>query len=290
MLKIVFGILLIVQSAFALYPQIDIQGLTGYYSHPKGSASALNASYKIPPVTISHKAITVEIKKETEEVEINDGTTSVAIDLNLAFLDVLKQFDFHETHIKSSKRMFKIDADRLKLNLGSKDFSIQEFSLGSNIENRTISNDDITMLDGFLLEGEISAKLIDFQGITSKEFFQYLYDENQTEESRGPSDVEKMIPLLIRNASASFKDGAIKIYAKMDSWINAGLYINGTANVDWKKSTLSIDIQRAKFGYFSIKKLLLKQIRRLNISNVQVDGAKIVISFNNLQMGQLIAN
>jgi hypothetical protein len=280
MLKVlVLTTVLVSTSVFAVFPKIEIKGLTGSYSDMEGVASASSASYQFEPVKIKHSAITLDLSRSTREVNINDGTTSVDINVNLAFLDVLKSFDFHDTNVASNLKTFEIDSGVFNINIDKKEIFIKDLYLFSDLQNKPEVNDETSILDGFIMNAELKSRSIDFKSIAVKEFLKELMRENPmlAEELEKELGKRIRIPLIIRNTHVSVKDGVFKVFAKIDSWINAKFILNGAANYNKKTSMLELQINKVKIGIFKVTKTLLKLLKKQNLGNVKVVGNKILI-------------
>lgn len=271
--------MLISTQVFAIYPKIQINGLTGSFSNSEGMASATSASYEFNPVKIAHEAITLDLSLNSKEVSLHDGTTTVKIKIDLSFLDILQQFNFHEAVLKSNMRIFEIYSDVFNLYVENKEITIKELTLISDLQNNTEVEDDATVLDGFLMEAELKAKAIDFTSAEVEGFYSDILEENpsRSQTLRRQLRSRAKVPLTVRNAHVSVKDGSIKIFAKLDSWINANLKFNGTAEYDKKEGKLIITVAKIKVGIFKVTKTVLKQLKKLDLGSVKVEGNKIII-------------
>ncbi|MBT4793083.1 MAG: hypothetical protein HON90_16035 [Halobacteriovoraceae bacterium] len=274
---------LIIKSAFAAYPTINIQHMHGDFLDDKGSASAEKAYYIIPNAAkISHKDITIEINKKKKNLVISDPNTTVELVFDFSFINVFKAFTFEELNISSNSKLFTIKSDILDLYVSPKRYHLEDIRFETDVRSLPIPDDeDITVVDGMLLNANLKVKKLEF-----KNFDDVVFDLLQKENPTILPEVKQVfakgifqkLPMIVRSINFDVKKNEFKGTAKIDSYINLWLRLNGSINIDKDAKIIDINIRKAKLGIFSVKRTLLDMARNLKLENITVKGNHIYIN------------
>jgi hypothetical protein len=142
-------------------------------------------------------------------------------------------------------------------------------------------------VEGLILNAVVKAKNLFFKSIEKKYFFDDLKQENPdhiVDLSRMENEA-KSIPLVVRNMNFTVKEGVFTGRALMDSWINLWLRLNGVMSTNKTNTQLTIHLQSARLGIFSIKGTLLKRLRGLNLEGVSIIKDKIIVNLETVVLG-----
>lgn len=285
---------LILNVAHAKLPVIDIKGINGDYLDENGRAHAEKAFYALPNVEIRHQDIEIDFNKNDKSLIIRDPSTTVKLDFNFSFLNIFKAIGFENVNIKSNKKIFTVTSDILDLYIKPQKYHIEDILVETDVTNIPQSDDDdFDILDGLLLTGKIKANKMNF-----KDYDIIIFDDLRAENPEYIQQINELeakveknkIPLVVRLISFSMDRGKFTGAAKLDSYINLWLRLNGSMEVNKDKTLLTIQISKVKLGIFSFKKVLLKQLSKLELNNVKIDGDKILISLKNDLLSQSKAN
>jgi hypothetical protein len=271
---------MITTNAFATFPLVKFENLYGEFVNNNGKAYAESAKYDLDQVKLTHREIEVKFNKKEKHLVIKDDNTTVELKFDFSFLNVFRFLSFEGVNMKSNLKTFETHLDRLNLYIAPNDFVLEDINVSTDLTqvNGPVS-DDTTVLDGFVLNGEITMKSIAFGKIDDKLFMETLIEENANLKSDIlKTFIPKAIPITARNLSLSAKKGKFNGKVLLDSWINANLYIGGEIKNLVKENKLQINLQKAKLGYFSIKKLVLKNIKKLNLDSIEVKGQIITVN------------
>jgi hypothetical protein len=269
-------------NAFAGFPLVKFDGVYGEFELKEGRAFAKNAKYDLEQVKIAHKEIDVKFNNREKNLVINDNNTTVELKFDFSFLNVFQSFSFDGVSMDSSAKAFDLALDNLALHIKPKDYNAEGLKVSSDlsvIDAEDLPSGDIDILDGFVLNGSISFKKLIFGNVDAQNIMLGLISENPDREVeiRESFTGLKSIPLKLRNLMLSTQKGRITGRVILDSWINANLYIGGQLVHKKKQNNLEITLTRAKLGYFSIKRLVLKEIRNLGVDAITVKGNLIVV-------------
>jgi hypothetical protein len=287
--KMILISLLVMNSAIAAFPIIDVQNISGDYLDGNGTAYAEKAFYVVPKVKIAHKDITIEFNKKQKSLIINDPSTTVELEFDFSFMNVFKAFTFNNLDIKSDAKLFKIDSERLELFIAPKKYNMEEFYIETDVRNIPAQDDeDITIVDGLVLNAAMSIKKIEFAGFDDV-VFDDIRIENPTFTTEANVLAEKArktnIPMIVRHVDYTIKEGKFAGKAKIDSYINLWLRLNGIVKTNKDNTILDIHLTRAKLGFFSIKGTILKMVRNLKLDGVVVKGNHIIVDVSTVVVG-----
>ncbi|MEE2671139.1 MAG: hypothetical protein VYA54_05485 [Bdellovibrionota bacterium] len=274
-------------AAFGSFPEINVEELNGTYLDAKGRAHAMKAQYVLPKVEIKHENIDVVFDKVERKLRISDPSTSVTLDFDFSFLNIFKSFEFTGVEIKSIDKLFWVQSDVLNLFINDTSYNLDDFYVETDVRNiPTQDDEDISIVDGLILNAVFNTKTLRFSNVDKEKFLEDLRLENndRIEEISNLSS-DKNIPVVVRNISYVVKDGVFHGKALMDSWINLWLRLNGKMSTNKENSELTIRIDRAKLGFFSIRGTLLKRVRALNLEGVQVIGNEIKVKLDTVILG-----
>lgn len=284
-MKILLLALLVSTSAFAKFPLINIQGIHGDYLDEKGKASAEKAFYVVPNVKISHQNIEIDFNKKDQNLVIRDPQTTVELGFNFDFLNIFKAIAFEDVNIKSNEKVFTVNAGILDLYIKPKQYRFHEVMVQTDVSNLPQTDiDDIDILDGLILTGKLASRKMTF-----RDYDVIVFDELRAENPEHIEEINEIekrvkkfkIPLVVRLIKFDMDKGKFTGRAKLDSYINLWLRLNGSMKVNKEQTLLTIQIDRVKLGIFSFRKILLRQLRRLNLNNVTIDGNKILVKLKN---------
>lgn len=276
----------------AKFPEIDVQDLNGTYLDEKGSAHAMQARYVLPKVEIKHQDIDVIFDKVEKKLRISDPSTSVVLDFDFSFLNIFKSFDFSGVEVKSTDKIFTIQSEMLNLFINQTSYDLEDVYVETDVRNiPTQDDEDITVIDGLILNAILRMKSLRFTDASKSEFFDDLRSENpehiaEINQLEKQKDDSKMIPLAVRNISYVVQEGVFNGKALMDSWINLWLRVNGEMATNKNNTEITIRLDRAKLGIFSIRGTLLKRVRRLNLEGVTVNKNTITIKLDTVILNQ----
>lgn len=282
-MKLFLCVMLLSTSVLAKFPLIDIQRMSGEYVEGEGKAYAEKAFYVIPKAKISHEQIEIDFSKLSKSILIKDPSTSVELEYDFSFLDVLKAFSFNELNIKSTDKLFTIVSDVFDIYIDPTKYHIEKFLVETDVRNIPTSDaQDISILDGIILNGRLEAKKMQF-----KDFDLTLFDDLRLENPGHKQEITKVqksnklsIPMIVRHMKFKADEGRIVGKALMDSYINLWFRVWATMKTNKRNSELIITVNKAKLGIFSIRSTLLKAIARLKLDKVNVDVKRRTITID----------
>lgn len=293
MKKFILLAAMLCSSVYAAFPLIKVDDISGSFSDRTGSAYAEYVSYDLNVVKINHKKIEVEFNQKEKNLVLNDLNTSVELNFDFSFLNVFKSLSFSNVDIRSNPKLFTSSLEELSLFIDPREYALKNVEIGSDLTNVARDINDISILEGFILNGDIAVKSISFGPISPESLREDIVAENPALEKEANEFLSKaeaamgqgMIPVMGRNFRMVIKEKTFSGSVLLDSWINVWLYLGGKIESDEKKQKLYIDLYKAKLGIFSVKGLALKAVRALKLETVQVDGNRITVD-----LGKVLAS
>ncbi len=282
-MKFVF-VLLFCQLSLASFPLIRVDNASGSLRNSSGHAFIDRANYVLNVVTLSHDKININLSKPDKNLIIKDTNTSVKIDFDFSFLETFNSFDFYDLDLLSKDYDFKISIPRTKLLIKNSYYNLSQLEV-STFNNKNEVPRNFTILRGLIRNAKLTLDSLTFgQKFIDDEFLETVRHENNFDQNKLNEIFfkdNKLVPIRsVDKVYFESKEGDFTLNARIDTYLNFGLYIGGklTKRVEEGQTFLDMDIFYAKMGYFSIRKILLKQVRNLNLKNVTVNGSRITLA------------
>tara|TARA_Y100000780_G_scaffold132772_1_gene119417 strand:- start:129449 stop:130357 length:909 start_codon:yes stop_codon:yes gene_type:complete len=276
--------LFLISSAWASFPLVKVDNISGTYSEKKGKAFAEHASYDLDVVKIDHKNIEVEFNNIEGNLVLNDPNTTVEINFDFSFLNVFRTIAFNGVNIVSTQKKFISNMNELRVFIEPTEYVLEEVELSSDISGIGGDLKEISILEGLITNGDLGVKTVNFGKIDSEKFRAQVIAENPDVKAEAykmfsVNESTKSIPVTGRNLRLVSKDQSFSGSLLLDSWINAWFYFGGKVENDPDAKKLYIDLYKAKIGIFSVRGLALRTIRNLNLESVSVEGNRIIVDF-----------
>lgn len=265
-------------NAMAFFPDIDVKSISGRYIDGKGSAFAHSAIYDLDVVKISHENIDVKFNIVSKNLVLNDKNTTVKLKYDFSFLNFLKAATFESLNIESKSKKFEVSAPEVNIFVDEDQIEFIEMGILSDLEGATINTDgDIDIFSGVLINGQIDIKKARMLSYDLTDLYNDIVVEYpELNEDKSLQKTAK-IPLIVRNLRLNLKESSFSGRALLDSWINAWVYVGGKIENDTKSKKVKITLTKAKLGVFSIRKILLRKLRKAGINGVTVRGNVITV-------------
>jgi hypothetical protein len=281
MRKILVVLMMLSSTTFAAFPILDFQNINGDFHDNRGNAYAEKAKYDLQNVKISHKQIEVKFNKIQKNLVLKDANTTVELGFDFSFLNIFKAFTFSGVDVTSTARRFDLFLESLNLYIDKSVYSVEDIDLRADVTNLVNSDADIDIIDGFMLNGDLNIGVMRFGDINSDLWLSSLMEENPSEKDfiQKNLNVLKKIPLIVRNLRMVVRKETFSGSCKLDSWINFNLYLGGTMKHFAKENKVVINLLKAKLGYLSMRKVILKALGLLKLQGVSINGSEITIDF-----------
>lgn len=263
---------------YAGFPEFKLTNLSGTYENKHGSAFAEYASYNLDVVRIEHKVIHVKFNNVEKNLVLSDNNTSVRLKFDFSFLNVFQALEFDSVNAKSEKAKFLTKIDELGVFIEPSEYILNNLEISSDLTNMDINANEIDMLEGFIMHGNLFVEKIAMKSIHADDIQDDLgrtFPDLRT--NRDPNARPLKIPLVGRNFHLTIDKKEFSGKVLLDSWINAWLKLAGSLDYKKNEQLLRITIDKAKLGIFSVRGLLLRKIKKLNMDTVQVDGNVIIV-------------
>lgn len=282
----------LIPNAFCAFPLLKFEDVSGEYMNGKGKAYAKNAKYDVGEAVISHQEIDVTFNRKEKNLVLREGNSVVELKvIDFSFMNVFKSFDFAGTFLESTSNKFSLETDHINFDIAPKQYKVSNLSISSDLSS--VSSDelppsrDIDILDGVIINGLIKLKKLNFGNVEVLSLLEGLVEENPKEAIQIKNSLKGLakIPIVLRNFSLSVNRGVVSGRVLLDSWINANVKVGATLEHLNKENRLLITLTRAKLGIFSIRRFVLREVRKLNIEAISVRGNIIEVD-----LGKVLIN
>lgn len=268
-------IFLFSSSAYAIFPKISAQGVSGFYKLGDGTAYAEYVEYELPEVKLIHKNIDFKFNKPEKNLVIFDGNTSVSIKFDFSFMNVFHIFDFKNVALSSENKKFAFNVDQIHVLVEPQEFTLNNVNLVADLkEIEQIA--DISFLEGFLINGELKVDDVLLGDFIEKEFSQNL---SLLKEIKKDGLINK-IPIAGRMAKVHIQNGKFDGQVLLDSWVNLWLRFGGDIYLTKDEKKLEIVLKKAKLGHLSIRSFILRRLSRIQNERIKIEGNKITIEID----------
>lgn len=268
--------------SFAGFPIVKVVQISGEYQDKKGTAYAENASYDLEDVKISHRDIKVKFNKILKNLVLSDDNTTVELKFDFDFLNVFNSINFEGVDIFSGGNQLDMNLTDFNVFIDTDAYHLNRVVLSSDITQYNTDGQDISMLNGLLLNGELKVNYIDMGSVKTSKLKKELVEEEVVEALNETLEKNIQIPVIARYLSLKINKGAFTGAVLLDSWLNAWLRLNGSVENKEKEGKLIITLNKAKLGWFSIRRFLLRKVGELNTETISVDGNKIIIKLESV--------
>lgn len=267
-------------AANADYPNLSVNNISGKFYEDKGTAFAQLANFEFQQVSLTQKNTKLDFDRPDKNLVLQNENTKIQLKVDFSFLNMLEFFEFNGVNIQSDLKRFNIDAPFFTVGIGKTgEYTLKNIEIESDISKEPNVNQDIDILLGFLIKGEINIKSIFLGILDRKAFLKQILAENPGSEKLIEKTFDKnaFLPLTIRNLRLLVKTSTFSGSAFLDSWLNATVYYGGKIEYQKEEKLLTVSLLKARLGYFSIRSLLLRTIASLGIDSIEVRGSDIII-------------
>lgn len=273
-------ILIFISSSYSIaaLPELLFENVNGEYFLQKGHAHVMNAKYKIDNVELTHEDIGVTFNMKKKNLMLQGPNTEVLFGFDFSFLKIFKELNFSGVDVKLKDKEFLTSANKLHTKVGKYTYRLRNLKIDAQIQNMMDDNNMDQILDSFITKGAISVDRIAYRPVTLKQFTSdLLFDKVDVKQF---SFASKIFKATLKWAKVKVVKGRISGSVLVDSWINAWLKFNGRIINIKKSNILKIELTKAKFGYFGVKRFVLKALKKLESDKISVNGNIIRILIN----------
>ncbi len=261
------------------FDKVDLKNFTLDYRDSKGVASFEKLEAQVGDFSLSFKDYQIDLQKEEGKILFQKEDTSLLIDqIQGSVLDSVTILSLNNASLYvEPEARFKFHMDGGEFELGDGVQSLGQVSMECKSE-RGRNGDVLSFLRPCFTLGQLSIPYLnisDFSKGTMAEVFPIEEIENQDfkeeiKKLKGPDSL-KEIKLFVAN-------NRYKLSLKTKFILNLKLKMEGKAEYQEEQNRIVFTVEKAKIGFFSVRKRILKEIQKAGIKNVQVFGYNIIIN------------
>ena len=258
--------LFLIHSAFAL-ETLSLSNLKGSYEKDRGdfSAEIVDVNFDNMGVNLTDSLLSIE-KSETQFILKQENITFKYGYEKDTFLDTVGLFQVEHLSVDLKKsQALKVDLRNIAVEIGDGVQSLPHLSLNCKKTSKFLAEFALPCLElGYLSIKEV---LLDSKSTDT-------VTKALTSGDMGIAALDKL-----ENIELAIMNGRYTLSLKTKFIFNIKVKATGSMRFDEKNQQLIIKLEKAKAGFFSVKKRLLKEIREADFKAVKVNGDVIVVSF-----------
>lgn len=215
----------------------------------------------------------IDITKGEGNLLFNKDDTSFRLDgIDQSVLDAIRALSAERIDFKGiANKSLKLDFKHGAISLGDEVHGLNELT----IDCFTNTRGDDTLVS-FLIpcfdNGKIDIPTIHLAQKSAQRLAALWEHEPVEREKRSI-----FLPKKLEDIKINIVEQKFDLSLKARFIFKLKLKINGTAVLNQKKNIAVFDIQQAKVGFVNVKKILIKMLAKLDVTNVSVEGSIITV-------------
>ena len=261
-------------SSFADFPELDFQNLSIIVDGSDGNISGDFARYAAGPVWIKHADFNFNFHQKPNKLIIEDGTTAVSLQHQLPFLNSFQKFHLHNVKLSSTGGLFTTDFNRLEIITERSFFDVSETNASCN-GKATMSDIGAfdSVINSCLNRGVLGITKLDFKNDKLTHFFS---DVQQMSGSKNPFKINQ-----VKDIKLELTENKLYAEATIKPVVKITIKVNGSVAYNDKKNEVAIKVEKAKWGFLSIKALLFKLLEKIKMEEVRVEKPYLYVDLSN---------
>jgi len=261
------------------FEKVDIKNFTVDYRSGMGTASFEQLSTKVGDFSLNFKGYQVDIKKENEKILFSKEDTSLLVEkiqgsvldsISVLALDNASLFIDPEVALK-----FYMDGGEFELGDGIQSFGQMNLECKSE---RNRNGDVMSFLRPCFKLGKLSIPYLNIDEL-SKGTLAEAFPVSEIEGVDYSEEIKKIKgPDVLKDINMMVYKNRYNLTLKTKFIVNLKLKMEGKAEYQEEQNRVVFTVEKAKVGWFSVRKKVLKEIQKAGIKNVQVFGYNIIIN------------
>lgn len=271
-LIMVLAVLLNFQVMALEFERVDIDNLNLSFDGRSGSANLEAGHYKTSKFTFAIGASEAYMAKESNLLHLQYQSLDFHLDLEQGgVLDSIGKVDVDGLSLELVPgQKLALRSNRISAEIGD---GIQDFNnIVVECANRTRSSLYTDYLLPCLTLGRVSLPELKLDSLSSKTVANALETEETLEAQNSVKGIDK-----IENIKLNIINNRYMLTFKAKFIIKLKITAGGAAHFNSETSELTMSLEKAKAGIFSVRSKILKEIKKANIKNVRVEGRNIII-------------
>ncbi|MCP4914856.1 MAG: hypothetical protein GY909_17185 [Oligoflexia bacterium] len=267
-LIMLFALLLNFQVMALEFERVDIDNLNLSFDGRSGSANLTAGHYKTSKFAFALGASEAYMAKESNLLHLQYQSLDFHLDLEQGgLLDSLGKVDVDGLSLELIPgQKLALFSNRISAEIGD---GVQDFNnISVECANRSRSQLYTDYLLPCLTLGRVTLPELKLDSLSSFTVAKAL----ETEEENSVQGIDK-----IENIKLNIINNRYMLTFKAKFIFKLKITASGGANFNSETSELTLSLEKAKAGIFSVRSKILKEIKKAKIKNVRVEGRNIII-------------
>ncbi|MFT6071093.1 MAG: hypothetical protein ACJAT2_002082 [Bacteriovoracaceae bacterium] len=261
------------------FDKVDLKNFTLDYRDSKGAASFEKLEAKVGDFSLSFKDYQVDLQKDQGKILFQKDDTSLLIEqIQGSVLDsvTVLSLDNASLYVEPEAR-FKFHMDGGEFELGDGVQSLGQMSMECKSE-RGRNGDILSFLRPCFTLGHLSIPFLNISEF-SKDSMAKVFPIEEIENQDFSEQIKKIKgPDSLKDIKLFIANNRYNLSLKTKFVLKLKLKMEGKAEYQEAQNRIVFSVDKAKIGFFSVRKLVLKEIQKAGIKNVQVFGYNIIIN------------
>lgn len=261
------------------FKKVDMRNFTVDYRSGLGSAAFEYLDVKVGDFGLTFKDYQVDIKKDQGQILFAKEDTSLLVDkIQGSVLDSVSVLALHNASLLVDPEVaLKFHMDGGEFEMGNGIQSLGPLSLECKSERGRNGNIMSFIRPCFKL-GRLAIPELTISEL-SKDTLGNFFPVDEIEEADLSEQVRKLKgPDKLKDINLMVYNNKYTLSLKTKFIVKLKLKIEGNAIYQEEQNRIVFSVDKAKVGWFSVKKLVMKEIKKAGIKNVQVFGYNVIIN------------
>lgn len=261
------------------FQKIDMRNFTVDYRGGLGTAAFEHLDAKVGDFSLTFKDYQVDIKKNADNIYFAKEDTSLLVDqIQGSVIDSISTLALNNASLFIDPEVaLKFHMDGGEFEMGDGTHSFGQLTLECKSERGRNGNVFSFVRPCFKL-GRLSIPQLDISDL-SKDTMGKIFPVSEIEGQDYREEERKLKgPDVLKDINMMIYNNKYNLTLKTKFIVNLKVKISGNAVYQEEQNRIVFSVDKAKVGWFSVKKLVMKEIKNAGIKNVQVFGYNIIIN------------
>lgn len=263
----------------AEFKNVDIANFTVDYKNGMGTAAFEHLKVQVGDLHVSLKDYLVDINKDESNILFAKEDTSLLVDkIQGSVIDSVEILALHNASIYiNPETALKFHMDGGEFAMGDGTHTLGELSLECKAEQGR-NGDVMSFLRPCFKLGRLSIPYLNIDELSKDTVGKFFpVDEIEGEEHR--EEMKKLKgPEELKNINLQVFNNKYFLTLNTKFIFKLKLKMEGSATYQEDQNRIVFSVDKAKVGWFSVRKLVLKEIKKAGIKNVEIFGYNIIIN------------
>lgn len=261
------------------FKKVDMRNFTVDYRNGIGTAAFEFLDVKVGDFSLNFSDYQVDVNKDGDKIIFAKEDTSLLVEkIQGSVLDSIGVLALHNASFLIDPEVaLKFHMDGGEFEMGDGVHSLGSLSLECKSE-RSRNGDVMSFLRPCFKLGRLAIPELNINDL-SKDTIGAFFPVDEIEAEDLSEQVKKLKgPDVLKDINLMIYKNKYTLSLKTKFIVNLKLKMEGSAVYQEEQNRIVLSVDKAKVGWFSVRKKVMKEIKKAGIKNVQVFGYNIIIN------------